>query len=220
MSLRTKLYYGEQVLNELSSQLLNRDFKIDIREAIIRIDAIVNAFAREGILQNWKVGSTNNIEDAFTTTWEWITVTDPTNGEPSYFQIPAHYVQLIDNRGIEQVYFQNSFSAVKKKYFNPVIIRSYKNVAAYRTNRAGNMEGRLSCSPKNGYLVFNKGNINATYGPVGIRLIVRDSSAIADDAPYPLPADMEQIVIAAAVQWFRERQAQKSDLIRDDVNKA
>ncbi len=219
MSLRTKLFYGEQVLLELNSQLRNRDEKIDIREAIIRIDAIVNQFAKDGILLNWRAGFTNSIEDQYTTTWENLSATDPANGEPSYVQIPAHYVQLPDNRGIEQVYFMNSYNAIKKKYFNPVIIRSYKSFAAYRNNRAGRLEGRISCAPNDGYLVFDRGNIDATYGPLAIRLIVRDSSAIADDAPYPIAADQEQMIIQAAVQWFRERNAQRPDLIRDDVNK-
>lgn len=219
MSLRTKLYYGEQVLLELSSQLRNRDEKIELREAIIRIDAIVNQFARDGILLNWKMGYTNSIGDQFVTTWEFLTVTDPANGEPSYVALPSHYVELPDNRGIDQVYFQNSFSAVKKKYFDPIIIRSYKAFATYRNNRAGRMEGRISCAPKNGNLVFDRGNINATYGPIGLRMVVRDSSEIADDAPYPIAADQEQLIISTCVDWFRARQSQRPDLIRDDVNK-
>ncbi len=219
MALRTKLYYGEQVLNELNSQLRNRDEKIDIREAIIRIDAIVNSFAKEGILLNWKRGFTNSLDEQFITRWEFLTITDPSNGEPSYFQIPAHYVELPDNRGIDQVYFQNSFSSVKKKYFDPVIIRNYKSVSQYRSNRAGNMEGRISCSPRNGNIVFNTGNIGATYGDVGIALVVRDSSALSDSDPYPIAADQEQLIIQTAVEWFRARQGQKPDLIRDDVNK-
>jgi len=219
MSLRTKLYYGEQVLLELNSQLRNRDEKVSIREAIIRIDAIVNAFAKEGILQNWKMGATNSIDENFLTRWEWLDITDPTNSAPSYFQIPSHYVQLLDNRGIDQVYFENSFASPLKKYFDPVIIRNAKSSAAYRSNRAGKMEGRLWGYPQNGNFVFGRGNIAATYGRVGIALVVRDSSAIGDTDPYPIAADQEQLIIQTAVQWFRERQAQQPDLIRDDVNK-
>lgn len=217
MSLRTKLYYGEQILRELSSSPLNRDMPISIREAIIRVDAVVNAFAKEGILKNWQ--KYGGIDDQYIQTIEWVNANDPANGEPSTLQIPSHYVELPRNQGIEQVYFQNSFSAVKKKYFQTVIIRDWKSVSTYRNNRAGRMEGRISCAPKNGYLVFDRGNINATYGPIGLRIVGRDSSAIGDTDPYPITADMEQIVITTCVQWFRERLSQQPDLIRDDVNK-
>jgi len=218
MSLRTKLFYGEQCLNELNSQRRNRDLPISIRECIIRIDAIFNAFAREGIIKTWQQYG-GGVSDQWITTFEWLTVTDPANSAPSSIQIPSHYVDLPNNRGIEQVYFQNSFTAVKKKYYDPIIIRDFKSVSQYRSNRAGRMEGRISCSPKNGFLVFDRGNINATYGPIGLRIVGRDSSTLQDTDPYPVPADIEELLIQTAVQWFRDRQSQQPDLIRDDVNK-
>lgn len=219
MSLRTKLFYGEQILNEISQGRRNRDETIDIREAIVRLDAVVNDLAKSGILTNWKAGFTNGIDDQYSMTFEFLTATDPSNGEPSYVQIPSNYIQLPDNRGIEQVYFQNSFSAVKRKYFDPVIVRNFKSFSQLRNNRAGRMEGRISCAPKNGFLVFDRGNINATYGPLGLRLIGRNSSALSDTDPYPIASDQEAMIIGLCVDWFRARQAQRPDLIRDDVNK-
>jgi len=216
MAYKTKIGYAEAVLLELQESLRNRDEQVDKREVIIRMDAIVNQMAKEGVLENWKLGFGYQTDEQYLTRWEWLTVTDPTDKSPSYIAIPANYVALAKNGGINQVYFQNDFTSAKKKYFDPVIITTYQEVSLYRSNMAGKLEGRISCYPRNGNLYFDRGNINKIYGNIGMALVVRDSSSIADDQPYPIPADKEHLIIANLVQWFRSRRAQPQDLIRDN----
>lgn len=213
--MKTKWAYAEEVINEMQNDYPGRDLKIDPREVIIRLDAMVNQMARNNYIENWKMGNGAMTDEQFITTWEWITPTDPANGLPSYFTIPANYVNLPRNGGIEQVYFENSFSGSKTRYFDPVIIISQRDVVAYRNNMAANLEGRLSGYPKGRTFYFTKGNIFSKYGRVGIRLVIRDSSAISDDDPYPIPADLEQPIIGELVKWFRERRLQPTDLIKD-----
>ena len=218
MSLKTRVYYGEQVLNEIYS-VRGRDEKIDIREVYLQLDNMVNELAKQGYIDNMRMGLMNGIDDQFITQFENLTVTDPANNAPSYIQIPANYVNLPRNEGIQDVYFMNDFSTNKKKYYEPVIIKSFKDVSTYRNNPANFLESRISCHVKGGYLTFDRGRIFATYGPLGIRLVIRDSSAISDSAPYPIPANIEREVIIKVVDWFRTRRGQPVDLVKDNNDK-
>jgi len=215
MGLRTKWSYAEEVMLELRDQFIGRDMQLDQREILLKLDQLVNEYARQGFLENWKLRLGTNIDDQFVTEWTALVVTDPSNKMPSYVSLPAHYVNLPDNKGIDQVSFTNSFSATTKKYFDPVIITSFKSLSTYRNTVGEDLEGRISCYPRNGKLVFDRGNIAATYGTIDLRLVVRDSSAIADDAPYPIPADIEKKIINELVAFYRERMAQPQDNIKD-----
>lgn len=218
--MRTKWSYAESVILELQNDYPGRDLKIDPREVLLRLDAMVNQMAKSGFIENWKMGNDAQVDEQFITTWEWLTITDPPNKMPSYFTIPANYVNLPRNGGIEQVYFENAFSGNKTRYFDPVIIKSFRDVAAYRNNMAANLEDRISGYAKSRTFFFDRGNVGTQYGRAGIRLVIRDSSAINDNDPYPIPADIEQTVIAELVDWFRERRAQPTDTIKDANDKA
>lgn len=217
--MRTRLWFGEQVLLALNDGLRNRDERIDIRECCVAVDNIVNELARANFLENWKLGF-GQVGEQFVTRWENLTVNDPDNEGFSYFQIPSNYVSLPPNGngGISEVYFMNNFTDVKKKYFDPIIVTSSRDVSTYRSNMAGGLQGRLSVSVRNGNLYFNTGLIGETYGNVGIALVIKDSSQITDTAPYPIPADIENVVISRCIQFFRERKQMPTDLVRDRVD--
>jgi len=55
---------------------------------------------------------------------------------------------------------------------------------------------------------------------MGVRLVGISSADIANDAPYPIPADMEQTVIQNVVEWFMDRRAQPTDIVRDGNDKS
>lgn len=216
MALRTAIGFAEEVLNQLRDQLVGRDIQIDLREIILSLDQMVNEEAKNGFFENWKIFNSTSVDEMYLTRWEWITVTDPTNKGASFFQIPAHYAVLPYNEGINQVYFSNDFTlGAKKKYFDPVIITSFQDVSANRNTVGEFLEGRISCYPRNGNMYFDRGQINAKYGQVGIALVVRDASAIASDAPYPIPADKQSIIINKLVAMYRMRLAQPQDNIKD-----
>lgn len=217
--MKTRLWFSEQVMNSLQDGLRNRDERLDQREVMVQIDNVVNELARTNFLENWKLGF-GQIGEQFVTRWEFLPVTDPANEGNSYFQIPSNYVNLPPNGngGISEVYFANSFTDVKKKYFDPIIITSSRDVSTYRNNMAGGIQERLSVSVRNGYLYFNTGLVSQTYGDVGIALVIKDSSQITDTAPYPIPADIENAVISKTIDFFRSRRMQPTDLTRDRVD--
>lgn len=203
------------VLSELRAQFIGRDLQIDQREVILKIDELVNERAKAGFLENWKLNLSTAMGEQFITRFEWLTITDPANKMPSYVTIPAHYADLPNNEGIENVYFKNDFTVPKKKYFDPIIINSYKDVAMNRNTVGEYLEDRISCHPKGGVLEFDRGNVGATYGDLGMSLVVRDSGAISDDAPYPISSDIENYVISSAIQFYRQRLVFPQDEIKD-----
>lgn len=217
--IKNKLWFSEMVLLELTPTMRSKDEDIDQREVILRLDAIVNQLAKEGFLENWKFGFFDNSEELFKTRFEWITCTDPTRGN-SYAAIPTNWVSLPKQMGLDEVYFKNDPQAVTRKYFDPVIITSRKDVSLYRNTMAAGNQGRISCYPQGLTLYFDRPKINATYGQIGMALLIRDSSQISDTDLFPVPANMEQTLIDTCVAWFKQRLNQMPDLVRDDVIKS
>lgn len=215
MALRTKYSYADEVLLGVRAQYPGRDIHIDPREIFLKLDQWVNDRAKAGFLLNWKVFKSQHIDEGYLTRWEYITVTDPDNKAPSYFQIPAQYAELPDNQGINQVYFENSFTSTKTKYFNPVIITSFKDLSSYRNTVGEYLEGRISCYPRGGFMYFDRGEINTKYGRIGLALVVRDASAITDDAAYPIPADIQKTMINEIIEFYRLKLLQPQDNIKD-----
>jgi len=218
MSFKTRLWFAEQILIQLNEGLRNRDEKIDPRECYVIIDQLINQAARQGFLENWKLGN-GQIDELWITRFDEITITDPPNKAPSYFALPASYVNLPRLQGINSVTFMNSFTSVKKKYFDTVHIISANDAVTYRGNMAGSLQGRLSVYPKGGNMVFNTGNVGTTYGNVSIALVITDSSSISDTAPLIIPADIEASIITQAIEYFKARRALPVTTIRDNVDK-
>lgn len=212
---RTKRWYSDQILFELRNDKLTADFKIDEREVFVRLDAEVNAMARQSYFDNWQV-SGPSVDEQFITTWEPadITVVDQSNGLPSYFELPASYIDLPNNAGIDAIWPKNY-----NDKFGYVVVMSYSRYLLYRNNKAGNMQGRLYGYPKGNRFYFGTSDVKKNYGGVGCRLVIRDSSMIDKDAVYPVPADKERAIVARLVEWFRNRIMQGSDTIRDNQDK-
>lgn len=214
MALRTRVYYAEQVLNQMKLPLQNRDDKIDIREVYVQLDNWLNERAKMGFFENMKLRSTSMVDEQFITTFEELVITDPPAKKPSYITLPANYANLLDNQGIQDVFFMNNTS--KKKYFDSVLITSYRDISGMRHSMAHNNEGRLSVAPYNGTLLFNIGNVGATYGNGGCRLVIKSAFDISDSAPFPIPADEGMQMVDDCVEYFLGRSNTSASNIRDN----
>lgn len=199
------------VLRELSADPLTSDHKIFPREVFPRLDAIVNAMAKDAQLANWEqnYGGTSEM---YLTTWglnnDAIPVTDPDSEGQSYFDLPVNYIDLPRNGGINQIIPMENAEVT-------VIITTLREHRLYKNTPAGDLQGKLAAYPIGSRMFFNRANVKADYGDMILRLAVRDSSVISDSAPYPIPADKEHVVIKAAIAWFKDRIAMGSDLVRD-----
>jgi hypothetical protein len=123
-------------------------------------------------------------------------------------------VALPRNGGIVQVYLE-------KNYFDPIAILTAPEATTIRNTLAGNLEGRLGVYPRGRKMYFKgRQDIAAKYGGAGLQLVIRDSADVADDAPYPMDAGMEQMVLEKAIAFFRDRKNQGADTVRESVDTA
>lgn len=214
----SKRWVAQQVLVELQNDKPNIDFKIDEREVFLRMDAEVNQMARQSFFDNWKFSGAN-IDEQFLTRWDGesaITVVDQPNGQPSYLELPAAWVDLPRNRGIDEIW-----PLEYGEYNQSVVITSHRDKRLYQNNKAGNMQGRLSGYPTGRRFVFNECNVAKKYGnKFGVSLVIRDSSQIGYDEIYPIPADKLKALIMILVVWFRSRREQPTDRVRDSNDNA
>ncbi len=214
----SKRWVAQQVITELQNDKPNIDFKIDEREIFNRMDAEVNQMARQSFFDNWKFSGAN-LDEQFITTWDGenaITIVDPPNGQPSYLELPASYVDLPRNRGIDEVWPLDYTD-----YSQSVVITSHRDIRLYKNNKAGNMQGRLFAYPQGRRLIFSTCNVSKKYcEKFGVRLVIRDSSLIGYDEVYPIPADKMKALITILVVWFRARREQPTDRVRDSNDNA
>ena len=213
--MKTKKFFAEQIINELQNDYPNIDLKLDERDVLVRLDAVVNELAQRNFFDNWKY-SGPNVDDQFTTTFQ-VTVQDRTDGKPSFFVFPTNYIALPRNEGIVEVY------PLKWNHEDQsaVAVISGEDYRKLQSNAAGKMQGRLTGYPKWPNFEFTTCEVAKKYGATfECRLAIRDSSQIADDAPYGIPADRENFLISTVVQWYRARRAEPTDSVRDNKDVA
>jgi hypothetical protein len=210
--MKTKKFFAAQVLSSIANDFPNIDVKVEEREIFILMDAVVNELAAKNYFENWKFGG-YGVDEQFITTWEDVTVVDQENGLPSYFIFPANYVGLPRNGGISEIYPMKWISEDQP----PVVVISHEDYRRYRSNPAGNMQGRLYGYPQGNRFYFaTTCQVKKDFGNMGVRLVIRDSTQIANDQPYGIPADKENMVIATCVAWYRAKREEPTDAVRDN----
>lgn len=208
---QTKALFAEQILRDLSADPLTSDFKIFPREVYLRMDAIVNDMAVKQQLNNW-AANYGGTSEMYLTTWglndDAITVIDPENEGASYFDLPVSYSDLPRNGGINQIIPMANADIT-------VIITTLREYRMYKNTPAGGMQGKLAAYPIANRMFFNQSAVKANFGNMMLRLMVRDSSVIDDDAVYPIPADKVDFLIKSCVAYYRDRIANGADIVRD-----
>jgi D-serine dehydratase len=102
-----------------------------------------------------------------------------------------------------------------------VVIISHEDIRRYNSNPAGSLQGRLAGYPQWPNFAFTQCGVGKTHGvSFGITLVIRDSSVIAFDAPYGIPADKENFVIATCVEWYRIKKQVPQESVRDNKDAA
>ncbi len=208
---RTKKYYADRIISGLQDAFPNIDFKIQIREVFLVVDDIVNGLAKQNFIDNWKLNA-GPVDEQFITTWDGdnaITVVDPAGGSPSYIVLPAHFVALPKNGGIVEIWPINyEYGAVK--------IMNHSDVRRTRRLMSGNLQGELGGYSKGVNFEFNQTDVSKNFAQTfGVRLVIKDSSAISETAPYPVPADLEGQVIQMGIEFFTTKRLMPTDTVRD-----
>lgn len=210
--IRSKKYYAQRIIRSLQDAFPNADFRISEREIFVMLDDVVNSMAKQNYLENWKLYGAG-VDECFITTFDGdsaLIVVDPDEGEsPSYIELPAVPVALPRNGGIVEVW-------PLRFEFGPVRIMDHSDVRRTRRLMSGNLQGELGGFRQNLRFVFNQTKVKKVYGEkFGVRLAVKDSTALSEDVPYPIAADMEDGVISAVVERFINRRMMPTDTVRD-----
>lgn len=214
--MKTKRYYSEQVKLLMENDYPNIDFKTDERQIFLLIDQVVNRLARESYFENWKVTGAD-VDEQFITTFSPLTVTDQSNGKPSYLDLPMNYAALPWNAGVNEIY------PLKWTEINQpsVVIMSHTDFRRYANNAARGMAGRLYGYLEGYKLVFGTCDVGKKYGTqFAARLVVRDSSQLTEDQVYPIPSDQEDFVLKEVMKLLTIKRAQDTDIVRDNIDKS
>jgi hypothetical protein len=208
--MRTKRYFYDRIVLGLQDAYPNIDWNIQPREVFLAVDDIVNSLAKQNAMENWKMGGLR-LDEAFVTTWSGetaISVVDVDN-QPSYLVLPAQCVALPNDAGVVEIWPENyEYGAVR--------IMMHQDVRRTRRLMSGNLQGELGGYRKGINFEFNQVDVGKNFASTfGVRLAIKDSTAISETAPYPIPADLEGEIIQLGIEFFSARRFQATDTIRD-----
>lgn len=210
MAIKSKKYYADRIILALQDAYPNIDFKIQEREVFLVVDDIVNAMAKENYFENWKLYGAM-VDEQFITVWEGDNAIDvvDTEDQPSYIILPASYAALPMNGGIAEIWPLNyEFGAVK--------LRRHEDVRRTRNLMSGGMQGELGGYPVGNKFTFDQCGVRSNYSEkFGVRLVIKDSSAIGISDPYPIPSSAVEEVIKRGIEYFMQKRMLPTDTIRD-----
>lgn len=176
----------------------------------IVVDDQANAMAKANYFQNWKLGW-QGVDECFVTTWDGangITVVD-VDGDQSYIELPATPVSLPGNSGVLEVWPQN-FA------FGEVHLRQHADIRRTRKLMSGNMQGELGGCVKGTRFMFDQIGVGKKYSlKFNVRLVVKDSTAISETAPYPIAADLVDELVERAYLYLAGKRNEIQDTVRD-----
>jgi hypothetical protein len=212
--IQTKKSVADRIVLRLQNAFPNADFKIFEKEIFRVVDDKVNARARENFMNNWKLGS-QNTDESFITTWDGenaIAVVD-VEEDQSYIELPATPVALYENQGVVEVWPMNfEFGAVR--------IRRHEHIRRSKNLMSGNMQQELGGYRNGSRFVFDQVDVGKNFAATfGVRLVIKDSTAVGLYDPYPVAADILDLVIEDVYQYFLERKIVPTDTVRDRNDK-
>lgn len=212
---KTKKYFSDRTISGLQDSYPQIDWKIQEREVWLVVDDIVNGLAKDNYLENWKLYGAMS-DEAFITEWSGtsaIAVVD-SDEQSSYIVLPADRVALSMNGGIAEVWPESyEYGAVK--------LMRHEDIRRTRNLMSGNLQGELGGYPSGNKFIFNQVNVGKNFAPTfGVRLVIKDSTAIGISDPYPVPADMVETVIEMAIEYFTKKRLSPTDEVRDNNDKA
>ncbi len=210
MAIKTKKYFSDRIIMGLQDAYPNIDFSIDQREVFTVVDDIVNSMAKDNYFENWKIYG-DMVDEQFITEWSGesaVSVVD-VDDQPSYLVLPASYAALPSNGGIREVWPMNyNFGSVK--------LRRHEDIRATRNLMSGGMQGELGGYPSGNKFFFDQIGVAKNYSPTfGVRLVIKDSTAIGIFDPYPVPSNLNEEIIRRGIQYFTEKRMKVTDIVRD-----
>jgi hypothetical protein len=209
--IQTKKKIADRVISRLQNAYPNIDFRaIRMPYVYVIVDDIINSLARQNYFQNWKL-TMAGLDECFITTWEGdagIDVVDPEEDQ-SYIELPATPVALPMNNGVQEVWPQNF-------EYGSVRLRQHSEIRRTRNLMSGNMQGELGGCLVGTKFKFDQTDVGKNFSQkMNLRLAVKDSTAIAENAPFPVAADLLEEIIERAYIYLSGKREELTDTIRD-----
>lgn len=200
----TKGKLADQVMRYIARYDRPREERLDERDVLMRIDQETNYLAKQNMLENMESQGLS-VDPQFLTTFKNIEVKHDSDYNLDYIDLPARYVALSSNRGVDLICPMQSRQ-------HPFIPLDKGHIGLYENNLAGPIQGRTGFWIESGKAYFNK-DVKGVWNKLLVRLVLADASSITDDAPYPIPAELEAQIVEKVAVFFL-----KNPTLPDDKN--
>lgn len=191
----TKAEVIEQVLSILYPEGRSTDDKIDERDVRPVLDQRANYLAKAGWFANMNSGY-KGIDTAYLATFKNLEVKLDQDMNEHYIELPATPIQLPQQRGLDLVAPMkqrgNAMKIVQQNF-----AANFKNLHAGKAITANASAGYMEKQPdgKTHVRFIEKPNFTRAF----VRMGIVDTSALNDDAEYPVAPDMlGELVLAVA----------------------
>jgi len=199
----TKKQIAEQALRILSGGHIKPDRTLDIRELMLNLDQARDARMRVDTLNNVKNGE-YSVDTDYLSFYSAETVALTVEGVRSCL-LPAATVSLYGGLEIYQITEVDLLEA-------PYIILKPGEVGMFAGTPALEHEDKVFVWKAGGSLFFK--NLDVSVTEVTMMLAI-SGKEIAEDADYPVPADVEDDLLKQLVQMFSAARQQPHDELED-----
>jgi hypothetical protein len=200
----TKKSLAEQVMRVVSGGHLKPDRTIDIREVMLYIDQLRDEAARVSVYNNLREGR-YEVDPSFLTEYENVAIALDTSTELYYSTLTARPLGLPHGLGLYSVSPQTNLVGTFK------IIRN-GSIGIYGEMPSFDTELNTWCWWIGDKLYYK--NLDPTLTDVYIQMVATSSSLTESD-DFPMPPDIESLVIQNAVKMFGVMQQVPHDEIED-----
>lgn len=192
----------DQILFDLYPEGRSTDDKIDERDVRPILDQKANYLAKAGWFANMQFGYPG-MDNAYLATFKNIEVKEDKDMNEYYIELPGTPVQLPQQRGLDLVAPMKQ-RANAMKIVQPNFAANFKNLPAGKAILAkGQSAGYMEKQPdgKTHVRFVEK----PTFTKAFVRMGIVDTSALNDDAEYPVAPDQLSELITAVVDQLRPR---------------
>lgn len=204
----TKRQIAQSVLGYLSNWDIQADQAVDIREVYIVLDRVSNKYAKLGLFENMQSGD-KNVGASYLTTFPQVPIVYDPVQMLCYSVLPSRYLNLPFGKGIDAVWPSSERSATLKP-----VPRGF--LSSFRNSPTKQLQGNDGYWVEGNLMYYTKRYDGSGVVDVFIRLVISDSSAIDEDATYPIDPAMEKTIIDEVIAYFMPNEMRPQDTVADN----
>lgn len=204
----TKRQIAQSIQGYLANWDIQADQAIDIREVYVVLDRLANKYAKLGLFENMRFDD-KNVSPCYLTSFPNVQIYLDAQQNICCSDLPARFIQLPHDKGIDAIFPMSN----RAKTFKPVP-RGF--ISSFRKSKAKGLQGNDGYWVEGAKIYYTIKYDGTAIEDVMIRLAIADSSAIAEDATYPIDPSMEQTIIMEALSYLLPNEARPQDRVADN----